>query len=128
MSDIHGTSTEKSQSQSESDLLKKRLWHRYFPVNLAKFLRTPFLQKTSGRLQKYGSHQNHFRGALFKRCCGNLQKFIGQNPSRRLISIKLQSNFIKITLRHECSVNLLDIFRLPFPKNNSGGLLLFHRG
>ena len=31
-------------------LLKKRLWHRYFPVNLAKFLRTPFLQNTSGRL------------------------------------------------------------------------------
>ena len=31
-------------------LLKKRLWHRYFPVNFAKFLRTPFLQNTSGRL------------------------------------------------------------------------------
>ena len=24
-------------------LLKKRLWHRYFPVNIAKFLRKPFL-------------------------------------------------------------------------------------
>ena len=24
-------------------LLKKRLWHRFFPVNFAKFLRTPFL-------------------------------------------------------------------------------------
>ena len=31
-------------------LLKKRLWHRYFPVNLAKFLRAPFLQNTSVRL------------------------------------------------------------------------------
>ena len=31
-------------------LLKKRLWHRCFPVNFAKFLRTPFLQNTSGRL------------------------------------------------------------------------------
>ena len=29
-------------------LLKKRLWHRCFPVNFAKFLRTPFLQSTSG--------------------------------------------------------------------------------
>ena len=28
----------------------QRLWHRYFPVNFAKFLRTPFLQNTSGRL------------------------------------------------------------------------------
>ena len=26
-------------------LLKKRLWHRCFSVNFAKFLRTPFLTK-----------------------------------------------------------------------------------
>ena len=31
-------------------LLKKRLWHRYFPVNFAKFLKTSFLQNTSRRL------------------------------------------------------------------------------
>ena len=31
-------------------LLKKRLWHRCFPVNFAKFLRTSFLQNTSERL------------------------------------------------------------------------------
>ena len=31
-------------------LLKKRLWHRCFPVNFAKFLRTPFWQNFSGRL------------------------------------------------------------------------------
>ena len=30
--------------------LKKRLWHRCFPVSFAKFLRTPFLQNTSGWL------------------------------------------------------------------------------
>ena len=29
-------------------LIKKRLWHKCFPVNFAKFLRTPFLQNTSG--------------------------------------------------------------------------------
>ena len=28
-------------------LIKKSLWHRCFPVNFAKFLRTPFLQKSS---------------------------------------------------------------------------------
>ena len=28
-------------------LFKKRLWRRSFPVNFAKFLRTPFLQNTS---------------------------------------------------------------------------------
>ena len=31
-------------------LLKKRLWHRCFSVNFVKFLRTLFLQTTSGRL------------------------------------------------------------------------------
>ena len=31
-------------------LLKKRLWHSCFPVNFAKFLRTPFLQNSSRRL------------------------------------------------------------------------------
>ena len=31
-------------------LLKKRLWHRCFPGNFAKFLRTLFLKNTSGRL------------------------------------------------------------------------------
>ena len=35
------------------------------------------------------------------------------------------SNFIEISLRHGCSpVNLLHIFRTPFPKNTSGRLLL----
>ena len=31
-------------------LQKKRPWHRCFPLNFAKFLRTPFLQNTSRRL------------------------------------------------------------------------------
>ena len=31
-------------------VLKERLWHRCFPMSFAKFLRTPFLQNTSGRL------------------------------------------------------------------------------
>ena len=30
--------------------LKKGLWHRCFPVNFVKYLRTPFLQNTSERL------------------------------------------------------------------------------
>ena len=31
-------------------LVKKRLWHRFFPENFVKFLRAPFLQNTSGWL------------------------------------------------------------------------------
>ena len=30
-------------------------------------------------------------------------KFTGEHPCRSVISIKLQSNFIEIILRHECS-------------------------
>ena len=52
-------------------------------------------------------------------------KFTGEYPCRSVITIKLQSNFIEITLRHGCSPeNLLFIFRTPYPKNISGGLLL----
>ena len=31
-------------------LLKRKIWHRCFPVNFVKFLRTPILQNISGRL------------------------------------------------------------------------------
>ena len=40
----------KVASPEPETLLKKRIWHRCFPLNFAKFLRTPFSQKTSGRL------------------------------------------------------------------------------
>ena len=54
-------------------------------------------------------------------------KFTGEYPCRSVISIKLLCNFIEITLRHGCSpVNLLYVFRKPFPKNNSRRLLLTH--
>ena len=33
-----------------SNFIKKRLWHKCFPVNFAKSLRTSFWQNTSGRL------------------------------------------------------------------------------
>ena len=35
--------------------IKKRLQHRCFPVNTAKFLRTPFLQNTSGSRSQHKS-------------------------------------------------------------------------
>ena len=52
-------------------------------------------------------------------------KFTGEHPHRSVISIKLQSYFIEITLRHGCSpVNLLHIFRTSSSMNTSGWLLL----
>ena len=44
---------------------------------------------------------------------------------RGMVSIKLQSSFIEITLGHGCSpVRLLHIFGTLFLKNTSGRLLL----
>ena len=50
------------------------------------------------------------------------RKFTGERSCRKVISIW---NFTEIALRHRCFlVNLLLIFRIPFPKNTSGRLLL----
>ena len=52
-------------------------------------------------------------------------KFTGEHPYQSVISIKMQSKFIEITLRHECSpVNLLHIFRKTVSKNIPGWLFL----
>ena len=52
-------------------------------------------------------------------------KFTGEHPWKRVNSTKLQSSFIEIILQHGCSpVNLLHIFRTPFPKKRYRGLLL----
>ena len=68
------------------------------------------------------SHPEVFlRKGVLKIC----SKFTGENPGRSVISLKLLCNFIEIALRHACSsVNLLHIFRTPFPKNTPGRLLL----
>ena len=51
-------------------------------------------------------------------------KFTGEHPCGIVISINLLCNFSEITVPHGCSpLNLLHIFRTPFPKNTSGGLL-----
>ena len=48
-------------------------------------------------------------------------KFTQEHPCRNVISSKLQSNFIEITLQHKCfPVNLLHIFRTLFLRNTSG--------
>ena len=68
------------------------------------------------------SHPEVFlRKGVLKIC----NKFTGEYQCWSVISIKLLSNFIEITLRHECCpVNLLHIVRTSLPKNTSGRLLL----
>ena len=54
-----------------------------------------------------------------------LRKTLSENIQQIFRRTPMPSNFIEITLRHECSpVNLLHIFRAPFLKNISGQLLL----
>ena len=60
-----------------------------------------------------------------KRCFENMQQIYRRTPIRSAISIKLLCNFTEIALWHGCSpVNLLHVFRTPFPKNTSEWLLL----
>ena len=68
------------------------------------------------------SHPEVFLGKGVLKICS---KFTREHPCRSVMSIKLHSNFIEITLRHGCSsVNLSHIFRTPFTKNTPGRLPL----
>ena len=87
------------------------------------------LKNTGVDITVFGSHSTNrssrpgvfLRKGVLKVC----SKFTIEHSCRSAISIKLQSNFIEITLRHGCSpVNLLHIFRTPFLKNSSGRPLL----
>ena len=66
-------------------LSKKRLWHMCFPVNFAKFLRTPFWQNPSGRLflkiKKYFTFpgRSHSIIHISKMTCNTLVKMYLRN-------------------------------------------------
>ena len=67
-------------------LLKKRLWHRCFPVKFAKFLRTPFSRNISGRLLLYiqikrsKDYQDFLR---VRRFCHNMKDLYLQLRNRK---------------------------------------------
>ena len=71
--------------------------------------------------QKSSHPEVLLRKGVLKIC----SKFTGEHPCQSVISIKLQRNFIEITLRHGCSpVNLLHTFRTPFLGTPMGGCFL----
>ena len=85
-----------------------------------------FLKKSKYRNGKLAWNGWNWIVSLYRNCpLGTLlgkgvlkicSKFTGEYPCQSVISIKLQSNFIEITLRHGCSpVNFLHVFRPPFP-------------
>ena len=57
-------------------LLKNRLWHRFFPVNFAKFLRTFFLQNTSGRQLLSGLLWKYVRNSHWNCSVKKFAKFL----------------------------------------------------
>ena len=74
----------------------------------------------SNMMEKYCVLKKQFsRGRGIKNALKKCSKFIVEHLSRSAISIKLLCNWHGC-----CPVNLLHIFRTPFPKNTSGGLLL----
>ena len=71
------------------------------------------------------NHKQPPRGVLRKRCSESIQQIYRRAPMLKCNFNKVARNVIEILLRYGCSfVNLLIIFRTPFPKNTYGGLLL----
>ena len=63
-----------------------------------------------------------FLGKVTLKICS---KFTGEHACRDAISIKLLNNFIETVLGHGCSpVNLLRVFRTPFPRSATWWLRL----
>ena len=50
-------------------LLKKKIWHKCFPVYFKKFLRTPYLQNTSERLLLVLFVARFFMFSIIKNFC-----------------------------------------------------------
>ena len=76
----------------------------------------------SKSLQYRSTRPEVFLGKGILKICS---KLAGEHPCRSGISTKLLCNIIEITHWHGCSpVNLLHIFKAPFPKNTSRRLLL----
>ena len=93
---------------SPATLLKKRLWHRCFPVNFAKFLRTPFRKNTSGRLllsKRFVPSEVFYKKGVLKK----IQQFTG----KRLFQSLSLNNVASLIKKHRCfPVNLAKLSRI----------------
>ena len=74
-------------------LLKKRLWHSFFPVKFAKFLRTPFLQNT---------------GSCF--CIANIRPSGLHNNLLNFITSLRQHNIFQSACQYSKSTNFVRIY------------------
>ena len=87
-----------------------KMFHNHCRAGILQFVgcRIIFIQNRS-------SHPEVFLGGVLKKC----SKFTGEHLCWSKISIKLQSNFIEVTLRHGRSrVNLLAYFQNTFSQEH----------
>ena len=74
---------------------------------------------------KKNRQKQPYIGALKKRCFENIPQIYRRTSMPKCDFNEILCNFIEIALWHGCSpVNLLHVFRTPFPRNTSGWLLL----
>ena len=89
------------QSLRPATLLKKRLWHSCFPVNLSKFLRTPFLKEHLWwLLLKISVFQNHGIAPDLYSFTFSLVKMQNTSPNLRLLLKFGRTLFVWNCLRH----------------------------
>ena len=98
-------------------LLKKRLWHKCFPVNFAKFLRTPLLQNTSGWLLLTKLHDPNRR--KMKLCCFEVRWLLhGMNMSWHPVFSFLFVLFRNNVIRDQLDENDFVIIMFFFQKDH----------
>ena len=112
-------------------LLKKRLWHRCFPINFVKFLRTPFLQNTSGRLLLHVLKKYLLctlsRSSLVQTCHYYLLYYFEVKKQKQSFANKISTyNAIKKRLQHRCFPGKFANFSTL--QNNFGGCFCTNRG
>ena len=78
-------------------LLKKRLWHRCFPVNFAKFLKAPFIIERLWWLHS-PSGVNQILKKNYIPIIFGMTPVARQIPSNRLLKISLRSNMPPIKI------------------------------
>ena len=94
-----------------------QITYDFVPKTLVCRIRSSY-QKS---LQQVALQKQPSKSVLRKRYSENMQQIYRTTSMLKcdLNNIAKQSNFIEIALRHECSlVNLLHIFRTPFPKEH----------
>ena len=92
-----------------------------FFFNLSRY-KNNMIKLCYNRLQFAKDRSSHPKVFLGKGVLKICSKFTGEHSCRSVISIKLQSNFIEITLRHGCApVNLRHIFWYLFLRTSLGG-------